>query len=138
MSRSARPKQFLPLTGDTSLFQQTLERVGDAAIYAPAVVLTNGDYRFLVAEQAQEVGAPLAGVLLEPMARNTAAAIAAAAVYVREQFGAGTVIIQPTAVPLASALVGLAAIVVCLVAAAVPARKAARIAPATAFRRVAT
>lgn len=81
MSRSARPKQFLPLTGETSLFQETLKRVSDTERYGPALVLTNAEYRFIVAEQAQEMGAPLAGVLLEPVARNTAAAIAAAAAF---------------------------------------------------------
>jgi mannose-1-phosphate guanylyltransferase len=87
MSRAARPKQFLNLTGPTTLFQQTLQRVGDSAVYAPAIVITNSEYRFIVAEQASELGAPLGGVLLEPVARNTAVAIAAAAVYASEQFG---------------------------------------------------
>jgi mannose-1-phosphate guanylyltransferase len=87
LSRSARPKQFLPLTGPESLFQETLRRVSDPALYAPALVLTNADYRFLVSEQALEVDARLAGVLLEPVARNTAAAIAAAALYARNKFG---------------------------------------------------
>jgi mannose-1-phosphate guanylyltransferase len=87
MSRAARPKQFLQLTGPLSLFQETLKRVGDPVRYTPALVLTHADYRFLVAEQAQELGLPLAGVLLEPAARNTAAAIAAAAAYARAAFG---------------------------------------------------
>jgi mannose-1-phosphate guanylyltransferase len=87
MSRAARPKQFLQLTGPLSLFQETLKRVGDARRYTPALVLTHADYRFLVAEQAQELGLPLAGVLLEPVARNTAAAIAAAAAYALAAFG---------------------------------------------------
>jgi mannose-1-phosphate guanylyltransferase len=92
MSRAARPKQFLPLTGELSLFQQALERVADPAIYAPAVILTNADYRFLVAEQAQEVGVALSGVLLEPVARNTMAAIAAAACFARDRFGPDAVL----------------------------------------------
>ena len=87
MSRAARPKQFLPLTGPTSLYQQTLQRVADPARYAPAVIVTNAEYRFLVAEQAQEIGVPTSAVLLEPVARNTAAAIAAAAAHVRQAFG---------------------------------------------------
>ncbi len=82
MSRSAMPKQFLPLLGPKSLFQQTLARVSDPTLYGPALVLTHADYRFLVAEQALEAGARLCGILLEPIARNTAAAIAAAAAYV--------------------------------------------------------
>ncbi len=87
MSRAARPKQFLPLVGPQSLFQKTLERVSDAALYAPALVITNSDYRFLVAEQALEAGISLSGILLEPVARNTAVAIAAAAAYAEQKFG---------------------------------------------------
>ncbi len=80
MSRSARPKQFIDLVGDKSLFQQTLDRISDTSRYSAPIVLTNTDYRFLVAEQAQEGGVALASILLEPVARNTAVAIAAAAV----------------------------------------------------------
>ena len=87
MSRAARPKQFLSLTGPQSLYQQTLARVADTARYTPPVVVTNSEYRFLVAEQAQEQGVATSAVLLEPVARNTAAAIAAAAIYVRQTFG---------------------------------------------------
>jgi mannose-1-phosphate guanylyltransferase/mannose-6-phosphate isomerase len=79
MSRSQRPKQFLALTGDLSLFQLTLKRLSDPARYDKPIVVTNSEYRFLVAEQAQEAGIELAAVVLEPVARNTAAAIAAAA-----------------------------------------------------------
>lgn len=92
MSRAARPKQFLPLTGPTSLYQQTLLRVADASRYHPAVIVTNAEYRFLVAEQAQEAGVATSAVLLEPVARNTAAAIAAAALHVRQAFGEHAVI----------------------------------------------
>ena len=92
MSRSSRPKQFLPLTGPTSLFQQTLRRVDDKTRYAPPVIITNSDYRFLVAEQAAELGIALSGMLLEPVARNTAAAIAAAALFVANGFGADAVL----------------------------------------------
>nr|WP_314259253.1 mannose-1-phosphate guanylyltransferase/mannose-6-phosphate isomerase [uncultured Devosia sp.] len=92
MSRAARPKQFLPLTGPTSLFQKTLERVSDGNVYAPAVVITNADYRFIVAEQAAELGIGLAGILLEPVARNTAVAIAAAAAFAVNKFGRDAVL----------------------------------------------
>lgn len=87
MSRAARPKQFLKLTDCLSQFQQTLARVSNASIYAPAIVMTNTDYRFIVAEQAAEVGAPLAGILLEPEGRNTGIAIAAAAFFVKQRLG---------------------------------------------------
>ena len=91
MSRSARPKQFLVLTGTESSFQETLRRVADTRYEAP-VIVTNAEYRFLVAEQAQELGIVPAGVLLEPVARNTTAAIAAAAVFAQQKFGPDAVI----------------------------------------------
>lgn len=87
MSRAARPKQFLPLTGPDSLFQNTLKRVSSDTVYAPAIAITNSDYRFIVAEQAAELGVKLAGILLEPVARNTAVAIAAAAAFAVDRFG---------------------------------------------------
>jgi mannose-1-phosphate guanylyltransferase len=92
LSRSARPKQFLSLTGRLSPFQQTLERVRDDGRYGAPIVITNAEYRFIVGEQAEELGMPLAGVLLEPVARNTTAAIAAAAVFAAQKFGADTVL----------------------------------------------
>jgi mannose-1-phosphate guanylyltransferase len=87
MSRSARPKQFLPLLGPQSPFQETLHRVADPERCAPPIVITNADYRFLVAEQAQETGVALSGVLLEPVARSTLPAIIAAAAFAARQFG---------------------------------------------------
>lgn len=87
LSRASAPKQFIEFSGDRSLFQATLERVSDSNLYEPPVVITNEDFRFLVAEQAREFGIKLAGVLLEPMARNTAPAVAAAAAYVMRHFG---------------------------------------------------
>lgn len=80
MSRSARPKQFLDLVGDGSLFQQTLKRADQNHRYSAPIILTNAEYRFIVAEQAQEVGVTPAAIILEPSARNTALAIAVAAV----------------------------------------------------------
>lgn len=87
MSRAARPKQFLPLMGPTSLFQKTLLRVSDPQRYAPPIVVTNAEYRFIVAEQAAEIDVALTSLLLEPMARNTALAIAAAATHASQRFG---------------------------------------------------
>ena len=93
MSRAARPKQFLPLTGPTSLFQSTLQRVSNRDVYTSAIVVTNAEYRFLVAEQALEIGYAMSGVLLEPVARNTAVAIAAAAAYALATFGADAILL---------------------------------------------
>lgn len=87
LSRSGAPKQFLQILSDQSLFQQTLERVSDTGLYEPAIIVTNSDFRFIVAEQARAVGAPLSDILLEPVARNTAPALAAAAFVVLARYG---------------------------------------------------
>jgi len=79
LSRSKYPKQFLPLLGSKSLFAQTLERVGiDYGFDAPLVV-ANEHHRFIVNEQAEKIGVSVPQILLEPLGRNTAPAIAAAA-----------------------------------------------------------
>jgi mannose-1-phosphate guanylyltransferase len=92
LSRSSAPKQFIQFIGERTLFQATLVRVSDPSLYEPPVVVTNEDFRFLVAEQARELGVGLAGTLLEPVARNTAAAVAAAAAFVGSRFGKDAVI----------------------------------------------
>ncbi len=87
LSRASAPKQFIQFIGDTTLFQNTLSRVSDPELYGAPIVLTNEEFRFLVAEQARELGIKLAAVLLEPVARNTAAAVAAAAALTTDLFG---------------------------------------------------
>lgn len=84
MSRSSRPKQFLTLTSDLSLFQQTLLRLSDKNKFTAPIVITNDAYRFLVAEQALECGVDLKAILLEPVTRNTAPAISAASLVAAE------------------------------------------------------
>jgi mannose-1-phosphate guanylyltransferase/mannose-6-phosphate isomerase len=84
LSRELLPKQLLALTGERTMIQETAARlmgasfegVGDAT--AP-VVVCNEAHRFLVAEQLREMGLPPAAILLEPVGRNTAPAIALAA-----------------------------------------------------------
>ncbi len=82
MSRASRPKQFLPLTGSESPFQMTLRRLAETERYAAPIIVSNERYRFTVTEQAEECGVALQAVLLEPVARNTAPAIAAGAHFV--------------------------------------------------------
>jgi len=79
-SREVRPKQFLPLFGTRSTFQDTILRVSDAALFERPIVITNTAYRFMVLEQLAEIGAE-ADVLLEPMRRDSGPAIAAGAVF---------------------------------------------------------
>ena len=78
LSREAYPKQFLALAGDDTMLQATWQRVADLADAAP-IVVAGEEHRFLVAEQLRQVGAPTPAILLEPIGRNTAPAIAAAA-----------------------------------------------------------
>ena len=85
-SRENRPKQFLPLFGPLSTFQETVRRVSDPALFAPPIVITNGQYRFLVAEQLAAIGAE-ADVLLEPARRDSGPAIAAGATYAPRRGG---------------------------------------------------
>ncbi len=76
-SRESYPKQFLALTGDKSLFQNTLARV-TGAMFASPIIVTGADYRFLVAEQVMSMGIT-ADLVLEPARRDSCAAITAAA-----------------------------------------------------------
>ena len=78
LSREAYPKQFLPLAGDDTMVQATWRRVAPLATTAP-IVVANEEHRFLVAEQLRQIDAPVPAILLEPVGRNTAPAIAAAA-----------------------------------------------------------
>jgi len=84
MSRSKYPKQFLPMLGKKSLFTQTLERVAPAYGFGKALVIANEDHRFMVNEQATKAGADLEAVILEPVGRNTAPAVAIAALKASE------------------------------------------------------
>lgn len=83
LSTAERPKQFLALTGPTSLFRQTLERVADRAAYAAPIVVANAAHEGLCLAEMADGGQ----LLFEPVARNTAAAIAMAAEIAREQHG---------------------------------------------------
>src|SRR5215468_3250266 len=79
-SREVRPKQFLPLFGARSTFQDTMTRVSDEGLFARPIVITNAAYRFMVLEQLAEIGIE-ADVLLEPVRRDSGPAIAAGAAF---------------------------------------------------------
>jgi mannose-1-phosphate guanylyltransferase/mannose-6-phosphate isomerase len=78
LSRELYPKQLLPLVGEHTMLQDTVLRLAGLAA-APAVVVCNDAHRFLVAEQLRLIGAPAQAIVLEPVGRNTAPAIALAA-----------------------------------------------------------
>src|SRR5215475_267420 len=79
-SRENRPKQFLPLFGPLSTFQETVRRVSDPNLFGRPVIVTNAQYRFLVAEQLASIGAQ-GDILLEPARRDSGPAIVAGAAY---------------------------------------------------------
>ncbi|MFZ0400506.1 MAG: mannose-1-phosphate guanylyltransferase/mannose-6-phosphate isomerase [Pseudolabrys sp.] len=76
VSRDALPKQFLPLVGDRSTYQETLLRVQDP-MFAPPIVITGPNFHFFARRQAEEIGVE-ATVVIEPMRRDSGPAIAAA------------------------------------------------------------
>ncbi|MCV2401630.1 mannose-1-phosphate guanylyltransferase/mannose-6-phosphate isomerase [Marinomonas sp. C2222] len=79
LSREHFPKQCLPLTdAQFSLLQQTANRTNDLDVSSP-IIVCNEDHRFLIAQQLQEIGVKGASIILEPKGRNTAPAIALAA-----------------------------------------------------------
>lgn len=78
LSRQLNPKQFLILCGESTLLQQTLLRLDGLHTAAPSIIC-NEDHRFMVAEQLRQLTVKNASILLEPVGRNTAPAIALAA-----------------------------------------------------------
>lgn len=95
LSREAYPKQFLQLFDHHSLFQSTLLRLkGMEGVGAP-LIICNDQHRFVVAEQAQGVGVALSGIILEPVGRNTAPAVAAACAFAMETHPDAVLLILP-------------------------------------------
>lgn len=84
VSRDTMPKQFLPLVGDRSTYQEALVRVKRDDLFAPPIVMTSNDFRFFARGQAEELGID-ATIVLEPMRRESGPAIAAGAVLARER-----------------------------------------------------
>jgi mannose-1-phosphate guanylyltransferase len=82
MSTPQTPKQFLALTGTETMFQMTVRRTMDRSRFAPPIIVANAAHAALVSEQLAAIGVDDAVLLLEPCARNTAPAIALAALAV--------------------------------------------------------
>lgn len=86
LSRQQHPKQYLPLVSDNTMLQETILRLKGLDNLADPIIVCNVDHRFLVAEQCQEIDIVNPTILLEPIGRNTAPAIAAAAVHSLKDF----------------------------------------------------
>jgi len=96
LSRQSRPKQFLPLTSELSLLQETTERVRGLPDCAAPILLSNHEHRFMIAEQLQEIGVRPAAQILEPVGRNTAPALAAAALFLAKRDAEGIMLVLPS------------------------------------------
>ena len=83
VSRESFPKQLWPLVSQRTMMQETALRAAGPA-FAPPIVVCNQEHRFLIAEQLREAGIGNARIVLEPVGRNSAPAIAAAALLVAE------------------------------------------------------
>ncbi|MGR3621473.1 mannose-1-phosphate guanylyltransferase/mannose-6-phosphate isomerase [Pseudophaeobacter sp.] len=95
LSRKSYPKQFVPLVGETTLFQASAQRLAGAGFAAP-MVLTNSDFRFIVTEQLAEVGIDPGAILIEPAGRNTAPAVLAAALWLHQQDPEALMLVAPS------------------------------------------
>ena len=85
LSRETYPKQLLSLLGENTLLQQTALRVGDPLLFADPVVIANAEHRFVIGEQLRAVGISNPTIVLEPFGRNTAPAVAIAALLASQQ-----------------------------------------------------
>lgn len=95
MSRELHPKQFLPITSDKSLLQETLLRVEGIKGIADPIVVCNEEHRFLVAEQLREINCKAQSIILEPIGKNTAPAAALAALESLEKVNDQLLLILP-------------------------------------------
>ena len=95
VSRKSYPKQFVPLTENTSLFQSTVNRLTGDQFHKP-LILTNSEFRFIVTEQMMAIGQDPSEVLIEPHSRNTAPAILAAALHIEKSHPDSLMLVAPS------------------------------------------
>ncbi len=93
LSREQYPKQFIALADERSLLQETVNRLENVE---PPMLVCNEKYRFLVAEQMRQLGEEVSGIILEPVARNTAPAIALAAHQMIDEGTDGIMLVLPS------------------------------------------
>lgn len=95
LSRKSYPKQFSPLFPGGTLFQRTIERLSGQG-YADPLLMTNQDFRFIVAEQLSDAGSDATHIVIEPEGRNTAPAVCAAAHLIAQQDPDGVMLVLPS------------------------------------------
>jgi len=85
LSRGHNPKQFHSLCGEQTMLQETITRLNGLSDIAAPVIVCNEQHRFVVAQQIQEIDVDVDKIILEPIGRNTAPAICAAAEYIQNR-----------------------------------------------------
>ncbi|HUD53103.1 mannose-1-phosphate guanylyltransferase/mannose-6-phosphate isomerase [Parvibaculum sp.] len=96
LSRSAYPKQLLPLLSDRTMLQETAARTADDPLFGRPLVIANEEHRFLIAEQLLEIGVEPWRIVLEPTRRNTAPALAAAALLLIAEDPGAIMFVEPS------------------------------------------
>jgi len=96
LSREQFPKQLLPLAGVQSMIQETLLRFNDPARFSAPIVVTNEETRFTVGEQMRAIKMEQGAIVLEPVARNTAPAVTAAALLALESDPDAVLLVVPS------------------------------------------
>ena len=98
LSRKSYPKQFSNLVGEKTLFQSSAQRLTSSSTldFAPQITITNSDFRFIIGEQLQEVGIDPGPILIEPEAKNTAAAVLAASIFVHSRDEDAVLLVTPS------------------------------------------
>ncbi len=95
LSRKLYPKQFIPLRGERSLYQATLDRVADIQDVNSVITVCNDEHRFMAAEQARQSSIQKTEIILEPVGRNTAPAIVIAALHALSRDKDATLLVLP-------------------------------------------
>jgi len=110
MSRSAYPKQLLPLLSNHSLLQESVHRVMAAGLFQAPLIVANDDHRFIIAEQLRQIGLTPKAIMLEPAIRNTAPAAAAAAIWLQQLDPDALMLVMPSDHSIADSAAFLAAV----------------------------
>src|SRR3984957_5167557 len=95
LSREAYPKQLLSLLGEKTLLQQTALRVADPSLFSAPMVIANAEHRFAIGEQLRAAGISDPAIVLEPFGRNTAPAVAIAALLAGEADPDAVLLVMP-------------------------------------------
>lgn len=96
LSRQSYPKQLLPLAGERTMLQEAVLRAADPDLFAPPIVIANAEHRFVIAEQLRAIGVANGRIVLEPFGRNTAPAVAVAAILAADSDPDAVILVMPS------------------------------------------